>query len=109
MVTVWVTLMKPDFDSLLAQYGECPIPALPGSFSDDVLRKIQEVLFPYEVSIIKSERSLSEALEKLQTIQSDLLPQMKAADPHYLLKLIEVQGIAFISFAAPDEGTVTAD
>lgn len=77
--------------ALFAQMGEG------GLAPHDVLRKIQEVLFPYEVSIIKSERSLSEALEKLQTIQSELLPQMKAADPHYLLKLIEVQGIAFIS------------
>lgn len=34
--------MKPDFDSLLAQYGECPVPALPGSFSDDVLRRIRQ-------------------------------------------------------------------
>lgn len=77
--------------ALFAQMGEG------GLAPHDVLRKIQEVLFPYEVSIIKSERSLSEALEKLETIQRELLPKMKAADPHYLLKLIEVQGIAFIS------------
>jgi succinate dehydrogenase/fumarate reductase flavoprotein subunit len=63
----------------------------------DCLRAIQEVLFPYEVSIIKSEQSLTQALDKLHHIQANMLPQMKARDPHYLLKLIEVQGISFIS------------
>ena len=62
-----------------------------------VLKAIQKVVFPYEVSIIKSEKSLTAALEELKKIQQELIPQMKAKDPHFLLKLIEVQGIAFIS------------
>lgn len=68
-----------------------------GLMPHDVLRAIQEVLFPYEVSIIKSEASLEDALTKLRVIQREQLPKMTAPDPHYLLKLIEVQGIAFIS------------
>lgn len=68
-----------------------------GLMPHDVLRDIQETLFPYEVSIIKSERSLTAALNRLHEIQQNDLPRMKAKDPHYLLKLIEVEGIAFIS------------
>lgn len=63
----------------------------------DCLRAIQKIMFPYEVSIIKSESSLNKALKALQTIQTSVIPQMRAGDPHYLLKLIEVLGIAFIS------------
>ena len=77
--------------ALYAQIGD------DGLMPHDVLRAIQEILFPYEVSIIKSERSLNEALDQLQQVQKDMLPRMKAKDPHYLLKLIEVQGISFIS------------
>ena len=77
--------------ALYAQIGD------DGIAPHDVLRAIQETLFPYEVSIIKSERSLNDALDKLHQIQPDLRPRMKAKDPHFLLKLIEVQGISFIS------------
>ncbi|MGC1478939.1 MAG: hypothetical protein WA771_00420 [Chthoniobacterales bacterium] len=33
--------MKPDLDSLLATYRESRVPALPGSFAQDVLRDIR--------------------------------------------------------------------
>ncbi len=68
-----------------------------GMAPHDGLRAIQEIVFPYEVSIIKSERSLNQALVELQKIQQNMLPRMTAADPHYLMKLIEVQGISFIT------------
>lgn len=62
-----------------------------------VLREIQKIVFPYEVSIIKSQDSLEKALAQLTIVQQQLLPNMKAQDPHYLLKLVEVQGIAFVT------------
>lgn len=36
--------MKPDLDSLLATYREREVPALPGSFTQDVLRDIRQRL-----------------------------------------------------------------
>ena len=63
-----------------------------GSTPKTVLRKIQEIVFPYEVSIVKSEESLKAAQEKLEALRNEL-DEMKAADPHELLKLIEVRGI----------------
>jgi succinate dehydrogenase/fumarate reductase flavoprotein subunit len=62
-----------------------------------VLREIQKIVFPYDVSIIKSEHSLLRALKELEQVQNELIPEMVAEDPHYLLKLREVQGIAFIT------------
>lgn len=62
-----------------------------------VLTEIQQILFPYEVSIIKNEAALLDALQKLTVIQQERIPQMAAKDPHYLLKLREVQSIAFVS------------
>ena len=60
----------------------------------EVLRKIQEVVFPYDVSILKSEASLKRALGEIEHIKKEHLPRMTASDAHYLLKLIEVHSIA---------------
>ena len=59
----------------------------------EVLRKIQELVFPYQVCILKSENSLQDALRKLLRLKEDLLGRMSASDPHYLMKLYEVKGI----------------
>jgi len=61
----------------------------------EVLRKIQEAVFPYDVCILKNEKSLKGALGKVERLKKEVLPQMTAADAHYLMKLIEVQAIAF--------------
>ena len=63
-----------------------------GSTPKEVLRKIQEIVFPYEVCIIKSEKSLAEAAEKLAALKEEM-EHMRAEDPHELLKLVEVRGI----------------
>lgn len=68
-----------------------------GIAAKEVLRAIQTIVYPYEVSIIKSEAALENALHKMQTLKEELLPQMGASDPHYLMKLKEVEAIAFIT------------
>ena len=63
----------------------------------EVLRRIQELVFPYDVSILKNESGLKKALDQLESVKRDLLGQMGASDPHYLMKLHEVRGTAFIT------------
>lgn len=63
----------------------------------EVLTEIQEIMFPYNVSIIKTEAALHNALQRLKTLQITKIPQMAAKDYHYLLKLREVKAVAFIS------------
>jgi succinate dehydrogenase/fumarate reductase flavoprotein subunit len=60
-----------------------------------VLKEIQEILFPYDVCILKNEKSLKQALGKIEKLKNESLPEMGAADPHYLLKLKEVEGMCF--------------
>jgi succinate dehydrogenase / fumarate reductase flavoprotein subunit len=62
-----------------------------------VLREIQQAVFPYDVCIIKSETSLNNALAKIERLKNEAIPQMAAADAHYLMKLVEVQAIAFVT------------
>ena len=61
------------------------------------MRKIQELVFPYDVSILKSEQSLSDALAELQRIQNELIPQIGNMDAHYLMKRKETEAIAVIT------------
>ena len=68
-----------------------------GLFYKDVLRHIQSVVFPYDVSIIKTEESLSRARKELLHIIENEVPAMAAADSHYLLKVIETRAVAFVS------------
>ena len=63
----------------------------------DVLRKIQTAMFPYDVSILKTEASLTRALDEIVRIREEEIPNMAAADPHYLLKLREIRGMALVS------------
>jgi succinate dehydrogenase / fumarate reductase flavoprotein subunit len=62
-----------------------------------VIRALQEIIFPAEVCILKNAKSLKNALGKLEQVKIDVIPQMSAPDSHYLMKLIEVQGIAFMT------------
>ena len=59
-----------------------------------VLTKIQSLVFPYDVCILKSEASLTKALEGIRRIREEEVPKMAASDFHYLLKLWEVDAIA---------------
>lgn len=63
----------------------------------EALTKIQAVMFPYDVSIIKNGPALEKALAALRKIMAEDLPKMRAKDAHYLLKLKEVESIAFVS------------
>lgn len=63
----------------------------------DVLRKIQTAMFPYDVSILKTEASLTRALDEIVRIREEDIPNMAAADTHYLLKLREIRGMALVS------------
>ena len=63
----------------------------------DVLRHIQTVMFPYDVSILKTESSLRRALDEITRIRAEEVPNMAASDTHYLLKLREVRAMALVS------------
>lgn len=63
----------------------------------EVLTKIQASVFPHDVSIVKNGNALSGARRELERIREEDIPRMFASDPHYLLKLREVEAICFVS------------
>ena len=77
--------------SLFSPLGKKGIPPV------EVLREVRYAVFPYDVCILKNERSLKKALSKIEGIRAELLPRMAAKEPHYLMKLMEVRGIILLS------------
>jgi succinate dehydrogenase/fumarate reductase flavoprotein subunit len=63
----------------------------------EVLNEVRKAIFYQDVAILKNESSLLKALSRMEEIRSEIVPQMTARDPHYLMKIIEVQGIALVA------------
>ncbi|WP_258359824.1 FAD-dependent oxidoreductase [Moorella sulfitireducens] len=62
-----------------------------------VLIKVQNLMSHYDVCLLKSAESLTAALGELDRLRTEELPRMYAADPHYLLKYKEVEGIFLLT------------
>jgi succinate dehydrogenase / fumarate reductase, flavoprotein subunit len=84
----WVAKLKEDLFSCLGK---------PGLYYKDILNEIRKAIFPYDVSILKSEKGLNRALKRLKEIQEELIPRMTAQTPLYLTKVNEVRSIATVS------------
>lgn len=83
-----ITIHKAELNCQLAKQGiSCK----------EVLRRVQELVLSCNVSILKSEESLTGALKELQQIQQELLPLMDSKDFHYLMKCKEVEAITTIT------------
>lgn len=62
-----------------------------------VFRKLQELVFSYDIAILKTEKSLRFALQQLELIKQDYLPRMSAGDAHYLMKYYETVGTILVT------------
>ncbi len=87
-----------DADEAIAELA--PITSLigkPGIPPKDIVRSIQEIMVPAEVSVLKTGTGLNRALHQLNTLRANVMPEMTAQDPHYLMKLIEARGMALVA------------
>ena len=58
---------------------------------DDVVEKLQKVIFPANVLILVKEENLQAALQEVKKISAELAPQMTAPDLHELIKARETE------------------
>jgi succinate dehydrogenase/fumarate reductase flavoprotein subunit len=63
----------------------------------EVLNRIREIIFPYNVCIVKNEKSLNRATGELSELKAGAFQEMSAKDFHYLMKWMEVKGILNMS------------
>ena len=83
--------LEPLFQEMLAPLGA------PGLGWKEVMRRLQEIIDPYNVCLIKREEDLCRAMECYQQAKTELVPRMGAADPHCLYKLYETRATALVT------------
>nr|WP_242825018.1 FAD-binding protein [Dehalobacter sp. DCA] len=70
-----------------------PLGRTDGRTPNEILFKLQEIIFDYNVSILKNESRLRDALQKVIAIKESDLPVMTAADTHELIKYYETHNM----------------
>jgi succinate dehydrogenase/fumarate reductase flavoprotein subunit len=64
---------------------------------DHIILGIQELLFPYEVTVISREDRLEKAIRELERIRNEEAPLLYASDPHYLRLANEVRSMILVA------------
>lgn len=83
--------LEPLFEEMLEPLGK------PGLGWKEVMRRLQEIVDPYNVCLIKRESDLARAMFYCQQAKEELVPRMGAADPHCLYKLYETRATALVT------------
>jgi len=73
-------------EPLLRKQGEEP---------DLITLRVQEILLPMETYILRHGDRLAKGIEKIEDLKANLLPSLKAYDPHYLRMAIEARNMLF--------------
>jgi succinate dehydrogenase/fumarate reductase flavoprotein subunit len=70
-----------------------PLKAPDGVEPDIVILNVQELLFPSDLYLIRHGKRLQKALDRICQIRDDVVPYLKAYDPHYLRMAIEASNM----------------
>ncbi|MHA1268465.1 MAG: FAD-dependent oxidoreductase [Candidatus Helarchaeota archaeon] len=70
-----------------------PLNKKSGIIPDDLIKKIQKIIFPYDIIIIKHKDRLERALNKIRDIKRNDIDNIFANDYHNLVKLKEVENM----------------
>jgi len=68
-----------------------------GISPDEVCTRLQEIMFPYTVSVRKSASTLEKALGRLENIRDNLIPALYADSPHELVKAHETKNMVLVA------------
>jgi succinate dehydrogenase/fumarate reductase flavoprotein subunit len=64
-----------------------------GIDADHVLIALQETIAPYDVLLLREEIRLKKALDRVEDIRDNLVPYLRAYDPHYLRMALEAANL----------------
>ncbi|MDR2400933.1 MAG: FAD-binding protein [Deferribacteraceae bacterium] len=78
---------------LAMEFAKKPLDISGDLTPSEVLWEIQKAVFPYDVSLLKSEERLKKALNRIYEIKSDAAERMYAKDPHELIKYHETMNM----------------
>ena len=73
-----------------------PLDRLHGLAPEEVTRKIQETIIPYDVCYLRNQERLEIALEKMVRLRLEEVPKISANSAHSLMKALEVPPMALV-------------
>lgn len=92
-----VNSQKPDQDRVMELkarlYNREITPETGEKSLTEITRMLQRIMFSYDTSILKSEKSLKRAMRGIETIRSDELPKAKVPDLHEFIKFKETENM----------------
>jgi len=85
----------PDEEEIRTYRGELlnPLQREDGVEPDYVVLKVQEIIFPMDIYLFRRGDRLQKALEKVRRLRAEVVPLLKAYDPHYLRMAIEASNM----------------
>jgi succinate dehydrogenase/fumarate reductase flavoprotein subunit len=81
----------------LKDFAFSPLKRKDGIEPDHVILGIQELLFPYEVTVISRGDRLEKAIKELERIRDEEVPLLYASDAHYLRLANEVRAMVLVA------------
>ncbi len=81
----------------LKRSAYAPLKRKDGIEPDHIIIEIQEVLFPYEVTVIARGDRLEAAITEIERIRDEEVPLLYATDAHYLRLANEVQSMVLVA------------
>ena len=94
------TELRPVEDSVLKSSMEHvlePLNRKKGLYSKEATMKIQKILFPPDVAIIKNSETLRDAVDKLAALQEEIHYTVFAMDGHELIKAVETRNMVLLA------------
>ena len=68
-----------------------------GISPETVIMDILSIIYPYDISVLKNDSSLKEAVTKIENINKEVLPSMDVHDFHFLAKAKDVRSMALMA------------
>lgn len=87
------TKLDPESVEGLREAAMAPLKRKDGIDPENALLRLQEAIHPYPVSILRREGPLVRALREVERIRDDVLPYLRAYDPHYLRLVHEIRNM----------------
>ncbi len=84
---------NPDEIELYSQELASPLRRTHGVEPDYVVLKVQEALFPMDIYLFRHRARLEKALDVVCQVRDELVPVLKAYDPHYLRMACEAENM----------------